>query len=160
MRKLQAYGQEFKSMDERCLILIWTDDSQTRQIFRAEIPNGRFPPGDEVLNNAIGEGIPQNHLFPPWSDTLTEAQQPLDESLDVFVKKPYGALLFYDGTPSAAGRCMKEIKALEIISKSPHANIVKYLGCIRNGNAVGGICVEKYVCTLMDLVQGKVSVDQ
>ena len=113
MRQLQDSSELFKTMDDRILILVWTEDSQN---FRAEIPNGSLLRlDDNVLNNAVGERIPENHLFPPWRDTLTEAQQHL--SPDVYVKKHYGALRGYDGTPYVTELVMAEIEALEVISK-------------------------------------------
>ncbi|PPQ84084.1 hypothetical protein CVT25_003604 [Psilocybe cyanescens] len=141
-------------MHDRILILIWTEDSQ---IFRAEIPNGSLL-DDKVLSNAVGERIPENHLFPPWRDTLTEAQQPL--SPDVYVKKHYAALRGYDGTPSVTELVMAEVGVLEIISKKAHPNVNKYLGCIRNGDAIGGICLQKHDWTLSDLVEGKIPADR
>jgi hypothetical protein len=55
---------------------------------------------------------------------------------------------------------MAEVEVLEIISKKAHLNVNKYLGCIRNGDAISGICLQKHNCTLMDLVQGKISADR
>lgn len=156
MRQLQNSSELFKTMDDRILVLIWTEDSQ---IFRAEIANGSLLGlNDEVLNSAVGERIPENHLFPPWCDTLTEAQQHL--SPDVYVKKHYAALRDYNGTPYATELVMAEIEVLEIISKKAHLNVNKYLGCIRNGNAIAGICLQKHGCTVSDLVHGKIPADR
>ena len=158
MRQLQNSSELFRTMDDRILVLIWTEDSR---IFRAEIPNGSLLGlDDEVLSNAIGERIPENHLFPPWCDTLTEAQQPL--SPDVYVKKHYAALRDYRRTPYVAELVMAEVEVLEIISKKAHPNVNKYLGCIRNGDAIAGICLQKHDCTVgeSDLVQGKIPANQ
>ncbi|KAF8149171.1 kinase-like domain-containing protein [Crassisporium funariophilum] len=155
MRQLHISGEMFHTMDKRSLILIWTEDSY---IFRAEIPNGSLLQSEESLSKAVGQHIPQNHLFPHWCDTFTEAQQPL--STDVYVKKHYGALLGYDGTPYASELVMAEIEVLEIISKKDHPNVIKYLGCIRDGDAVAGICLQNHVCTLSDLVKGRIPANQ
>ncbi|KIM49241.1 hypothetical protein M413DRAFT_21497 [Hebeloma cylindrosporum] len=95
MRQLQYSSTRFKSVNDRILILIWTEDSQ---IFRAEIPDAHLPDADLELSTAVGKRIPENHLFPAWRDTLTEAQQPLS---NIYVKKHYAALRAYDDTPFA-----------------------------------------------------------
>jgi hypothetical protein len=148
MQQLQNSSELFKTMDDPILILIWTEDSH---IFRAGIPNGSLLRVDEnVLNNAVGKRIPENHLFPPWRYTHTEAQQP--PSPDVYVKKHYAALRDYDGTPYATELIMAEVKVLEVISKKAHSNVNKYLGCVRNGDAIAGLCFQKCDCALGDLV--------
>jgi hypothetical protein len=99
-----------------------------------------------ALEALKGDPIPYDHIFPIWQEEYTET----------YIKRP--CLIEYSGEdPSAIPNLFaQEIRVLEILAKHPHPNVVTYYGCARDGQYVTGICLKKYICTLSDLIRGKV----
>ncbi|KAF9008444.1 kinase-like domain-containing protein [Cyathus striatus] len=104
---------------------------------------------EEELSELQGSSVPRDHIQAPWSTTYTEAPNPLPE--DVYIKNPIG-ISFYEGTPVLPKLVSSEITIFENILKNPHRNVCTYYGCIRDGDYVGGVVLEKYRRTLENLM--------
>ncbi|KIJ41836.1 hypothetical protein M422DRAFT_171838, partial [Sphaerobolus stellatus SS14] len=72
---------------------------------------------------------------------ITEAPTPLPPNH--FIKAPNP--LDYNGTPICAELFAGEVRV-------SHPNIVKYYGCVRKGPYIGGICFQRYVCDLAEVL--------
>ncbi|KAF8574777.1 kinase-like protein, partial [Ramaria rubella] len=77
---------------------------------------------------------------------------------NIFVKRP--GLMNYDpnNSLSVLSHLEREINMLEILSKNPHKNIVKYLGVLIEDDRVVGICLEKCKISLKDCIKQKVKI--
>ncbi|KAL7932925.1 kinase-like domain-containing protein [Trichoderma chlorosporum] len=103
--------------------------------------------------------IPAEHIWPLFPSSLTRAPDPLPEGC--YVKRP--SLLDYEvdksehGTPELV---LEEAEIYEILSKNPHPNIAKYLGCKVVDGKIRGLCLERYVMTLEARVETKTPFDK
>lgn len=121
------------------------------QIYFAQVPVGSYE-----LDELVGKPIPENQVYAPWRDSIREATNPPSSS--TFVKYSYtGPILNILHGVDAFSQLYAEIVTLEAISKAAHPNIVEYRGCLRRGETIVGVCLRKYVCTLGNLVEGKVT---
>ncbi|KIJ41824.1 hypothetical protein M422DRAFT_171794 [Sphaerobolus stellatus SS14] len=135
------------------VIVIWKDDNGSLFITR-------HPPEistEEALETLPGTAIPDSQLYPLWTDDITEAPTPLPPNHFIKVPNP----LDYNGTPICAERFAGEVHVLERLrlASVSHPNIVKYYGCVRKGPYIGGICLQRYVCDLAEILREKVPGD-
>jgi len=93
--------------------------------------------------------IPKEHVYPLRREDVTEVQ-----TLLPFIKINQG-LVTYDSTSSLVDLINAEIDIMEILLKKSHPNICKYYGCIRDGDYITGICLQKFNYTLQDIVDGE-----
>lgn len=92
--------------------------------------------------------IPRSHLWPPYSDDLTLAPDPLP--VDTYIKRP-SMIQYTEEHPSRIPDLfLKEARICEILRKHPHPNIAQYLGCLVQDSRVTGLCFVKYDMTLED----------
>ncbi|KIM43533.1 hypothetical protein M413DRAFT_25886 [Hebeloma cylindrosporum] len=137
------------------LIVAWTDNSE---FYISKLPQRDSPSLSlDDIDKLEAQPIPKEHMYPLWRVDITEVQTPLPS--DVYIKINHG-LVNYEGTPHLVELLNAEIDILETLAKNPHPNICKYYGCIRAGDYVAGICLQRYKFTLADIVEGKVPVDQ
>ncbi|KIJ48905.1 hypothetical protein M422DRAFT_28272 [Sphaerobolus stellatus SS14] len=136
------------------VFVVWKDDNGSLFITQ-------HPPEistEEALKTLPGTAIPDSHLYPPWTDDITEAPTPLPPNH--FIKAPNP--INYHGTAFCAERFAGEVRVLEQLQLASvsHPNIVKYYGCVRKGPYIGGICLHRYVCDLADVLDENVPADR
>jgi hypothetical protein len=137
------------------LAIAWTENSE---FYLSKLPRRDSPSISlDDIDKQEATLIPKEHLFPLWREDITEVPTPLPS--DIFIKVNQG-LITYNGTPDLVDLINAEIDMMEMLSKEPHPNICKYYGCIRDGDYVAGICLRKYQCTLQNIIEGEVPVDQ
>ncbi|CDF33267.1 unnamed protein product [Chondrus crispus] len=90
--------------------------------------------------------IPQHHIFPLYDHNLSVSQSHIVET--GYVKIP--TLFHYNANEpdKIPARLLCEAQVLEALSKSPHPNVVRYMGCVVKENRVVGLCLERCVETL------------
>jgi len=111
---------------------------------------------EEILETLVGTPIPSSDIYPLWYDDLTKVSPLLPGN--IFVKKP--DLLGYDGSMCISEVHLREVQLMEKLVQYPHHGIVQYLGCIQTDGCITGICLQKYVCTLNNVVQERLSPEQ
>ncbi|KIM43966.1 hypothetical protein M413DRAFT_25469 [Hebeloma cylindrosporum] len=140
---LMRQGTPTKAIESRALILHSSlyHDAPAPTLFN-KTPKFSKPRSQTLTSQApicyeplrLEKAYPKTISSPPGA-ILSLKQQPL--SPDIYVKKHYAALRCYDFAPSEALKLtMAEVEILELISKQPHPNINKYLGCIREGDLI------------------------
>ncbi len=95
--------------------------------------------------------IPASQIWPPFPIDFTRAPEPLPQNC--YVKRP--SLLHYNETRAStelSDLLLNEAQTCEILRKSPHPNIARYLGCIVNDDKITGLCFVKYGMTLSERV--------
>lgn len=92
--------------------------------------------------------IPRRHIFPPSANNLTVVQPHLIATL--YVKTPNVLGYNANNPDTIATRFLGEAQVLEVLSKSPHPNIVTYEGCIVEESLMVGLCLERCVDTLYE----------
>jgi serine/threonine protein kinase len=125
-------------------------DRATKALFYTRTKQ-RYRPNEAIdINSLTLTPIPLDDVFPSLScGGLTEAPNPLP--LNTFVKRPN--LVDY---PELVDRyrlsdmLLEEARICEILMRSPHPNIVKYLGVVTENNRLTGLCFAKYVMTLAE----------
>ena len=139
------------------LVVAWTANSEfyLSKLRRSLINSSSISLDDIDKLEAIL--IPREHVYPLWRKDVTEVQTPLPS--DIFIKINQG-LVTYDGTSSLVDLINAEIDIMEILMKKSHPNICKYYGCMRDGDYIVGICLQKYNYTLQDIIDAEVPVDQ
>ena len=151
-RQLHAKGEVWSEEGFSHLAVVWTENFQ---IYIAQYP-GRGKAFDDnlnALNELEGTLIPKEYVYPAWRENITEVQT--QSSLDIYIKTPHCLAGHSDLDLINA-----EIDIMEMLSKIQHPNICKYYGCLQDGGYITGICLQKYKCTLQDIIEGKVPVDQ
>lgn len=92
--------------------------------------------------------VPIESYCPLYVPEFTLAPEPLPK--DCYVKQP--ELMCYGEGLNICDIVLTDIKACEILRRSPHRNIAQYYGCqVRNGR-VTGLCFTRYPETLMQRV--------
>ncbi|KAB5558336.1 kinase-like domain-containing protein [Coniochaeta sp. 2T2.1] len=86
--------------------------------------------------------IPDEEIFPRWSQGLTLTKAPEELPPDVFIKRPrlalYDILLEHKVVHILRKGLMEEAEAMEMLRSQPHPNIVGYHGCrVRRGYGTG-----------------------
>ncbi|KAI0478145.1 kinase-like domain-containing protein [Xylaria cf. heliscus] len=99
--------------------------------------------------------IPGEHIWPLANPRLTQAPEPLPATC--YWKRP--TLLDYEGIDSQhhyiPTAILHEAEACEILSKHPHPNIARYLGCIVKDGKIKGLGFDKYPVTLSKILEDK-----
>lgn len=107
------------------------------------------------------EIIPLFHMFPRQHEvTCSSLKKGVEEAkLSSHVKSP--VILKFDPMKMTgmANSFKREIETLEILSKHPHPNIVKYYGCIMKDGYICGICLERCTEDLYERVSIRKSTD-
>jgi hypothetical protein len=83
---------------------------------------------------------------------LTRAPETLPPNS--YVKRP--SLLYYGDTKASSETStllLQEARVCEILRKSPHPNIAKYLGCLVENGRIVRLCFASYGATLAQLVR-------
>lgn len=129
------------------LAVAWREDSQ---IYTAHhiCRMASFDSNPTALNELEGTVIQHDLVYAAWREDITEVTMPLPRN--TFVKTPE-----YLSELSKPDLINAEINILELLSKTPHPNVCKYYGCIRDGAYVMGICLQKLEFTLAELVEGR-----
>ena len=129
------------------LAVAWKEDSQ---IYTSRYANrmATFDSNPTALSELKGTVLPNDLVYAAWRQDITEVMTPLPSN--IFVKTPD-----YLSELSKPDLTNAEINILELLSKTPHPNICKYYGCIRDGAYITGICLQKLECTLAELIQGR-----
>ena len=107
-----------------------------------------FDSNPTALSELKGTVLSNDLVYATWRQDITEVMTPLPSN--TFVKTPD-----YLSELSRLDLINAEINILELLSKTPHPNICKYYGCIRDGAYIAGICLQKLELTLAELVKGK-----
>ncbi|KAF8955117.1 kinase-like domain-containing protein [Flammula alnicola] len=156
MRKLVASAEVWDDEGYQSLSVVYTEGSNT---YIAQILGVRdITDSPDALNKLSGNLVPVNHIYPVWLEGLTEVQQPIP--FEIHVKTPLNGLVSYNGDPAAANSLLAEVAIYELISKNPHPNVCTYHGCIRAEDRVMGLCIQKYTCSLSDVIHGRIPEDQ
>lgn len=109
----------------------------------------RYHPSDTINPDDLEmHPIPAREIWPPFSNDLTRAPDPLP--VDSYVKHP--SLLSYGEIDNVqiSDLLLGEAQICEILRKYPHPNVAQYLGCTVQGNQITGLCFVKYDLTLAD----------
>jgi serine/threonine protein kinase len=109
--------------------------------------------------------ISDNDLFPEWARCraeLTQAPDPLP--LNKYIKRPnlplYDIFQEHKVLNLIPKGLLEEARAMEIISKHPHPNIIYYHGCRVRRGRITGLVLDRHSHTLTDYLKNKVgSVD-
>ncbi|KAK0642905.1 serine/threonine-protein kinase [Cercophora newfieldiana] len=116
-----------------------------------------FKPKKEITldeYNAALEYVPDSEIYPevPKDITLTIAPDNLNDAA-AFIKRPglnsYESMKGSDFVPKGL---LEETIIMEQISKTPHPNIIKYLGCRVRRGRITSIFLERLDQTLMDYI--------
>ncbi|KAF2972650.1 hypothetical protein GQX73_g939 [Xylaria multiplex] len=67
-----------------------------------------------------------------------------------YLKRP--DLMSLDVSPGLASPVLQELEVCELIKQRPHSNIATYYGCQSANNRVIGLCFERYLITLLAMV--------
>ncbi|KAL6811039.1 hypothetical protein GGI42DRAFT_315683 [Trichoderma sp. SZMC 28013] len=123
------------------------------------ISQRRHSPGSTVdlLPSDLHE-IPQDIIWPKVDLELTEAPRPLP--LDSYIKQP--RLIEYGDTEAAlnpGAQLLHEATIWEVLYKSPHPNIARFLGCIIKDGRLTGLCFVKYPMNLFEAARSSNSLD-
>ncbi|KAL2173070.1 kinase-like domain-containing protein [Thermothelomyces heterothallicus CBS 202.75] len=107
----------------------------------------------EEYNSAL-EHVPDSEIYPevPQGVALTIAPGDLDDA-SAFVKRP--GIACYEsvkGTEFVPKGLLEETLIMEQISKTPHPNIIRYLGCRIHRGRITSIVLERLDHTLMQYV--------
>lgn len=124
------------------LAVAWREDSQ---IYTAHhtCRMASFDSNPTALNELEGTVIQHDLVYAAWREDITEVTMPLPRN--TFVKTPE-----YLSELSKPDLINAEINILELLSKTPHPNVCKYYGCIRDGAYVMGICLQKVIFNLLN----------
>ncbi|KAL6866463.1 hypothetical protein ACO1O0_002574 [Amphichorda felina] len=109
--------------------------------------------------------IPDNDIFPEWvpySAELTEAPDTFPPI--TYIKRPnlslYDIFQEHNALNNIPKGLLEEAKAMEMISKHPHPNIICYHGCRVRRGRITGLVLDRHPHTLSDYLKNKVgSVD-
>jgi len=100
--------------------------------------------------------IPDEAIFPEWAPSDVELTRAPDTlPLDTFIKRPN--LRLYDGargpnTPIING-ILEEAEAMEMLSKHPHPNIIRYHGCHVRRGRITGVVLDRCPNTLASHIE-------
>jgi hypothetical protein len=148
-RQLLARHEVWDDKESRFLYLAvaWKEDSQ---IYTSRYANrmGTFDSNSTALSELKGTVVSNDLVYASWRQDVTEVMTPLPSN--TFVKTPD-----YLSELSKLDLVNAEINILALLSKTPHPNIFKYHGCIRDGAYIAGICLQKLEFTLAELVEGR-----
>lgn len=105
--------------------------------------------------------IPDEDIFPEWalhSAKLTQAQETLPP--DHFIKRPslslYDVFQEHNVLRLIPKGLLEEAEAMEMMSKHPHPNIVKYHGCRVRRGRITGLVLDWHANTLFDYVTNNI----
>ena len=96
--------------------------------------------------------VPKANLYPPYTNDLMLAPDPLPN--DTFLKTP--SLFKLDETdPMLCDIVLHEARICELLSRHPHPNIARYLGCVQDSGLglITSLCFVRYQETLFDRLQ-------
>ncbi|KIP08698.1 hypothetical protein PHLGIDRAFT_366607 [Phlebiopsis gigantea 11061_1 CR5-6] len=126
------------------LTICWREGGD---VYRVEHPHRTF----DLDALEAPDPIPPEHLHPKWRDDLLEAPTPPPD--DVFVK----TVRVEDYDPEYPDRLpdtlLKEISVLEQLRKTPHPNICVYRGCVREGDRIVGLALQRHPRNLYEHMQ-------
>ncbi|KAK5168888.1 uncharacterized protein LTR77_006197 [Saxophila tyrrhenica] len=101
----------------------------------------------ELLNSL--EPVPVECIHPLFQQEFTKAP-PYDPEVH-YLKSP--SFTYDDCQPGktfVAECVLNEVKALELIRKHPHPNLVKYYGCVVRDGRITALCLHRYPDTMVD----------
>ncbi|KAL3473066.1 kinase-like domain-containing protein [Aspergillus californicus] len=127
--------------------------TKDEEIFYGHTPKNKHETTIAEYNAALHR-VPDEEMFPkvPTDTQMTIAPELLDESL-IFVKRT--ALVCHKhaaGSFDIPRALLNETLIMEQISKSPHPNIIRYLGCRVKRGYITCIILERLEHTLHDYV--------
>ncbi|KAF5553535.1 hypothetical protein FMEXI_2374 [Fusarium mexicanum] len=97
--------------------------------------------------------IPRDHYCPKFKEGISKAPETLSLD-DVYLKQP--SLISWDAKDpnptSIADLVLQEAGICETLKKHPHPNIVRYFGCLGEGDKITGLVLGKYTSKLSDKV--------
>ena len=136
-----------KAFEFLYLTVAWKEDSQ---IYAAHYANrmATLDSNPTALSELEGTVLSNDLVYAAWRQDITEVMTPLPSN--TFVKTPD-----YLSESPKHDLINAEINILELLSKTPHPNICKYYGCIRDGAYITGICLQKLEFTLAEYVKGR-----
>lgn len=103
--------------------------------------------------------IPDEALFPVAPEGIRAFVEPITESLYVKTPDVTGWNSWENSNDSVADLLLGEVETLELLSRHPHLNIVRYHGCqVKNGR-VRGIVLTKCFTTLQQALKGHPKLD-
>ena len=136
-----------KAFEFLYLAVAWKEDSQ---IYTAHYENrmATFDSNPAALSELQkGTVLSYDLAYAAWRQDITEVMTPLPSN--TFVKTPD----YLDSIRVAKAR--PDQRRDQHLSKTPHPNICKYYGCIRDGAFITGICLQKHEFTLAEYVKGR-----
>lgn len=107
--------------------------------------------GEHLSHNLL---IPVSAFCPLWRPEFTRAPNPLPNN--TYIKTPRLTSIdwLHEGPQPnyIADSILNEVEVCEVLTRNPHPNIVRYLGCQVSNSRITGICFAKYTRTLMETV--------
>jgi serine/threonine protein kinase len=93
-----------------------------------------------------------SQVWPVFPANFTRAPEPLPQNC--YIKRP--TLLYYGDTKASteiSTVLLHEAQICEILKKSPHPSIAKYLGCLVDDGRITGLCFLRYRANLSQIVR-------
>ncbi|KAF1815598.1 hypothetical protein P152DRAFT_446645 [Eremomyces bilateralis CBS 781.70] len=123
------------------------------------ITDRRYPPSSKIDPSTLNlHPIPISRIRPVFPASYTRAANRLPPNS--YVKRP--SLLYYGDTKASTDistLVLREAQICEILAKSPHPNIARYLGCEVEDGVITGLCFERYGDTLFQRVKDAQPID-
>lgn len=98
--------------------------------------------------------IPDEDIFPMASEDIRMFLEPVTDNLYVKMPDFVGWNVYKHGICTVADLLKGEVESLEVLSKHPHPNIVRYHGCLIQGGRVRGIVLARCFTTLHNALEG------
>ena len=111
---------------------------------------------------SVLEPIPDDNLFPKWEPENTELTHALEDTLphNICIKRPdlalYDIFHQHNALNILPKGFLEEANIMEVISKHPHPNIIRYHGYRVRRAYITGLVLERHPRTLIDFLKNKV----
>lgn len=123
-------------------IVVWREGDH---IYTIKHPEQQF----DLQSLEAPDPIPAQKIWANWPSGVHEASNPISAS--VFLKGPQFADVALGIHPGQ--RLVKEALIYEeVLSRYPHPALCVYQGCLREGELLKGICLQKHRCDLWNAV--------